>query len=242
MTHRGALRDANEDAFVIGVLTAAGVDTLNPLVVDLVVQEPVVVAVADGLGGHNAGEVASALAVRRLAEHGPRTTDASQVLRVLQDVNAELYELSRTHPAHTGAGTTAVGVLVTPHEITWFNVGDSRLYREDGGYLGQVSVDDSPSTTWDDCGEPSAATSIVLQTLGGAGHFEPVHPHSGTDVCLPGTRWLLCSDGLSDLVDTAEMESLLADSADDVRAVKALWAAAMNAGGRDNITIMLVRC
>ncbi|MFJ1546084.1 PP2C family protein-serine/threonine phosphatase [Streptomyces sp. NPDC088246] len=243
MTHRGALRDANEDAFVIGVLTATGVDTPDPLVVNLVVQESVVVAVADGLGGHNAGEVASALAVRRLAERGPRTTDASQVLQLLRDVNAELYELARTHPAHTGAGTTAVGLLVTPHEITWFNVGDSRLYREDGGYLGQVSVDDSASAAWDDCGEPAAATSIVLQSLGGADRFEPVHPHSGTDVRLPGTRWLLCSDGLSDLVDAAEMESLLADNADDdVRAVKALWAAAMNAGGRDNITVVLVRC
>ncbi|GGU07003.1 hypothetical protein GCM10010272_60350 [Streptomyces lateritius] len=118
------------------------------------------------------------------------------VMQVLLDINEELYELARAHPAHTGAGTTAVGLLVTPHEITWFNVGDSRLYREDGGYLGQVSVDDSPSTPWEDCGEPVTATNIVLQTLGGADRFEPVHPHSGTDVYLPGTRWLLCSDGL----------------------------------------------
>lgn len=242
MTHRGALRDTNEDAFVIGALTATGVDTLDPLVVDLVVRDSAVVAVADGLGGHNAGEVAAALAVGRLAERGPRTINASQIVQVLQDVNAELYELARTHPAHGGAGTTLVGLLVTPDQVTWFNVGDSRLYREEGGYLGQVSVDDSPGTVWDDGGEPATATNIVLQTLGGADRFEPVHPHSGTEIHVPGTRWLLCSDGLSDLVHTAEMESLLADNAgDDVRAVKALWAAAMNAGGGDNITVVLVR-
>ncbi|MEV7185642.1 protein phosphatase 2C domain-containing protein [Kitasatospora sp. NPDC093102] len=239
MTHRGAVRDGNEDAFVIGSLTAAGVDTVDPVVVRLLVEEPTVVAVADGLGGHDAGEIAAALTVRRLAERA-RSTGVGELLR---EINAELYELAETDPACAGAGTTAVGLWLTPGRVFWFNVGDSRLYREDGGYLGQVSVDDSPVPDRDEPGRAATPTNLVLQTLGGAASFEPVHPHTGTERYVPGSRWLLCSDGLSDLVDVAEMEVILAGNPDDdVRAVKALWVAAMNAGGRDNITALLVRC
>ncbi|WP_426403147.1 PP2C family protein-serine/threonine phosphatase [Streptomyces sp. R-07] len=240
MTHRGAVREGNEDAFVIGALTAAGVDTVDPVVVRLLVEEATVVAVADGLGGHSAGEVASALAVRRLAERAPRSAGAGDLLR---EINAELYELAETDPACAGAGTTAAGLWLTPHRVSWFNVGDSRLYREDDGYLGQVSVDDSPAADRDGPGRAVDRTHLVLQALGGAARFEPVHPHTGTERFVPGGRWLICSDGLSDLVDVAEMERILAEnSRDDVRAVKALWVAAMNAGGRDNITALLVRC
>ncbi|WP_441249537.1 PP2C family protein-serine/threonine phosphatase [Kitasatospora sp. McL0602] len=229
MTHRGAVRTGNEDAFVIGTLTAANVDTVDPVVVRLLVEEPAVVAAADGLGGHNAGEIAAALTVRRLAERA-RSTEVGELLR---EINAELYELATADRACAGAGTTAVGLWLTPHRVRWFNVGDSRLYREHGGYLGQVSVDDSPADV----------TNLVLQTLGGAPSFEPVHPHTGTEPYVPGSRWLICTDGLSDLVGVAEMELILAENSDDdVRAVKALWVAAMNAGGRDNITTLLVRC
>ncbi|MFE2559910.1 PP2C family protein-serine/threonine phosphatase [Streptomyces sp. NPDC059352] len=240
MTHRGAVREGNEDAFVIGALTAAGVDTIDPVVVRLLVEEPAVVAVADGLGGHNAGEIAAALTVRRLAEHAPRSAGVGDLLR---EINAELYELAEADPACAGAGTTTAGLWLTPHRVFWFNVGDSRLYREDGGYLGQVSVDDSPVADWDVPGRAVDRTNLVLQTLGGADCFEPVRPHTGTERYVPGSRWLICSDGLSDLVDVAEMERILAENSDDdVRAVKALWVAAMNAGGRDNITALLVRC
>ncbi|MGW4891968.1 PP2C family protein-serine/threonine phosphatase [Kitasatospora sp. NPDC004240] len=242
MTHRGAVRGGNEDAFVIGALTAAGVDTADPVVVRLLVEEPAVVAVADGLGGHNAGEVAAALTVRRLAERA--RSGAGELLRA---INAELYALAGADPACAGAGATTAGLWLTPDRVTWFNVGDSRLYREDGGYLGQVSVDDSPAPDWDgpDWNGPGRAggrTNLVLQTLGGAAGFAPVHPHTGTGRYVPGGRWLICSDGLSDLVDVAVMERILAENpGDDVRAVKALWVAAMNAGGRDNITALLVR-
>ncbi|MCX5208767.1 protein phosphatase 2C domain-containing protein [Kitasatospora sp. NBC_00240] len=239
MTHRGAVRDGNEDAFVIGGLTAAGVDTLDPVVVRLLVEEPAVVAVADGLGGHNAGEIAAALTVRRLAEHA-RDAGVDELLR---EINAELYALAEADPGCAGAGTTTVGLWLTPRRMSWFNVGDSRLYREDGGRLGQVSVDDSPVAGRGGPGRTPEVTNLVLQTLGGAQRFEPVHPHTGTERYVPGSRWLICSDGLSDLVDVAAMELILAENAgDDVRAVKALWVAAMNAGGRDNITALLVRC
>jgi len=67
-----------------------------------------------------------------------------------------------------------------------------------------------------------------------------VHPHIGPVEPAARVRWLLCSDGLSDLVDVGEMERILRAESDEVRAVKALWVAAMNASGRDNISIVLV--
>ena len=104
----------------------------------------------------------------------------------------------------------------------WFSVGDSRVYQENGGYLGQMTVDDSPGPLR--VRRHAAATD------------EPGHPVPGR----PCGRWLLCSDGLSDLVDVATIERTLREESDEVRAVKALWVEAMNASGRDNISVMLL--
>jgi serine/threonine protein phosphatase PrpC len=131
----------------------------------------------------------------------------------------------------------------------WFNVGDSRVYREDGGYLGQLSVDDSvggPAGDGDD-GAVAAHSSIVTQSLGGAAMVTPISAHIGVEPAEPANpdggaaRWLVCSDGLTDMVPLADIEKILATEPADARAVKALWAAAMNAGGRDNISVILVR-
>ena len=136
-------------------------------------------------------------------------------------------------------GTTVAGLVVGPDSCLWFNVGDSRVYRENGGYLGQLSRDDSPSAFVEGLVDgPAPTTSVITQYLGGPGADGNVHPHVG--IVDPGGRWLICSDGLSDLVEVAEMERILRAETDEVRAVKALWVAAMNASGRDNISVMLV--
>lgn len=239
LTHRGAVRQRNQDALAIGALTAADIDLIDPVRVTLPLRVPVIAAVADGLGGHTAGEVAAALAVRRLAAGGHLLTGADAVARLLREVNDDLYRLAAEDRARAGTGATVAGLVLTARETLWFNVGDARAYREDGGYLGQVSVDDSPPRAADATGTATAST-VVTQSLGGAPVPTAVHPHVG---CHPGTapdRWLLCSDGLSDAVPIATMERLLRDH-DDLHGVRELWAAAMNAGGRDNISIALVR-
>jgi serine/threonine protein phosphatase PrpC len=238
LTHRGAMRQRNQDALAIGPLTAADLDLIDPVRVTLPLRAPVVAAVADGLGGHAAGEVAAALTVRRLAG-AHQLTGADAVVRCLQEVNDDLYRLAAEDPARTGTGATVAGLVLTAQETLWFNVGDARAYREDGGYLGQVSVDDSPPRPAG-AAEAETTSTVVTQSLGGAPVPTAVHPHVG---CHPGTapdRWLLCSDGLSDAVPIATMERLLRDH-DDLHGVRELWAAAMNAGGRDNISIALVR-
>ncbi len=240
MTHRGARRDTNEDAAVVGALTLNdGVETPDPVTVTLPVRHTVVVAVADGLGGHAAGEVASGHATRRLAQLGPELTGEDAITEALATVNNELYELAERNPAYRGTGTTVAGLVLTGEDTWWFNVGDSRAYADEGGYLGQHSVDDSPLVPENEPGAAAPSSTVVVQTLGGMQTHAPITPHVGA--AADARLWLLCSDGLSDLVGVAEMERVLAEESSDERVVKALWAQAMNASGRDNITVALVR-
>jgi serine/threonine protein phosphatase PrpC len=224
MTHRGAVRENNEDALVVGPLTACGVSHVDPVVCEIPFSSPVLVAVADGMGGHAAGEVASAHAVRSLASTAPQTP--ADLEETLKRIDRELLAMAEADTTIAGLGTTIAGVLLTAEGNLHFGVGDSRLYAGSGGYLAQISVDDR------------GAGGGLTNCLGGRADGSPlrvaVEPLTAAD------RLLLCSDGLSDLTDLETMERLLNESDDPTRAVKSLWAAAMNASGRDNITIALV--
>jgi serine/threonine protein phosphatase PrpC len=238
MTHRGAVRGNNEDALVVGAFVASEVDLADPVTFRFSPTQPVVAAVADGLGGYGGGERASACAVRRLAAAGPDIAGPDRLAAVLDDINRAIEKLA-TEPGLTGMGTTVAGLVVGPDVGLWFNVGDSRVYQENGGYLGQLSRDDSPVAAFEGLADgPAPTTNLITQYLGGPGSDGNVHPHVG--VVEPGGRWLICSDGLSDLVEVAEMERILRAETDEVRAVKAFWVAAMNASGRDNISVLLV--
>ena len=242
MSHCGALRANNEDALVAGAATIAWHSMPGPLTVRLPLRTPVVVAVADGIGGHVAGEVSSAFAVRRLAEGSAELAGPKEVVALLDQINEELYELARLRPEFAGTGTTIVGLLFSGTHTYWFNIGDSRVYRDDGGHLGQLSVDDTAGPTGEQLGERIPGSTVLVQALGGGAAYTPVEPHVAVDPVSGPARWLLCSDGLSDMLAIEQMERILATAADDEHAVTALWSAAMNAGGRDNITVALVSC
>jgi PPM family protein phosphatase len=243
LTHNGGQRPANEDAVVVGSCTFTSVSSAQPHTVTASAreQQPVVVAVADGLGGHEAGEVAAAYVVSRLARMaGPGLCSPEQVAKALSGMSAELAAEIADHPGQRDMGTTVAGLSISPEQVTWFNIGDSRAYKLADGYLGQMSVDDSPTALVAEPGAMPESTSVVTQSIGPAAPA-PV-AHTGIEPAIPEATYLLCSDGLSDLVEVTEIERLLTRHAnDDQTAVKALWAAAMNAGGRDNITIVLVR-
>ncbi len=224
MTHRGAVREHNEDSLVVGAFTACGADMPDPVVWDVPLTAPVIVAVADGMGGHAAGELASAHAVRALAGQAPR--DGAAIDAVLRRIDGELLERARVDAGLAGMGTTVAGVVVAPDGVLRFGAGDSRVYLEHGGYLALISTDDRG---------PSGG---LTQYLGGRVDGSELSP--AVEPLAAAGRVLLCSDGLSDLVDLETMEQLLTGPGGSPRAVKALWAAAMNASGRDNITIALV--
>jgi len=239
LTHRGAVRPANEDAVVMGALTVAGANMTSPVRCVLPVGEPVILAVADGIGGQAAGEIASEHAVHRMAEVGARLEGPDHIAQILGNIDEEIKDHAKQHTEFSGMGTTVAGVLLNGDGNFWFNVGDSRTYRVEGGRLRQLSEDDSPALPPSGDGRP-ATTNFITQSLGGSSGGT-MSPHVGRDEAPDPSTWLMCSDGLSDLVSTDEMERMMAEAGSDEAAVHALWQAAMEGGGKDNISIMLAR-
>ncbi|ASU82338.1 serine/threonine-protein phosphatase [Nocardiopsis gilva YIM 90087] len=239
LTHRGAVRPANEDAVVVGALTVASANMTLPARCVLPLGEPVIAAVADGLGGHAAGEIASEHAVHRMAEMGPRLAGPDDLDILLKNIDEEIQEHATQHTEFSGMGTTVAGVLLNTDGNFWFNVGDSRTYRLEGTRLRQISQDDSPPLPPSEDGKP-VSTNFITQSLGGSG-ASAMTPHVGRDGDAGPGAWLMCSDGLSDLVAHDDMERIIAEAGSDEAAVHGLWQAAMEASGRDNISILLAR-
>ena len=235
LSHAGLVRDHNEDSLVIGQWTLCAAETETPQTLVFPIASPLVVAVADGLGGHPGGDVASSFVVRELARAGPTVDSEPRLRDVLDACNKDLYDIAADQPTLTAMGTTVAGVLLTSEQVFAFNVGDSRIYTHGPEGLRQVSVDDSPPLA-----PGQEYTVIVTQTLGGGLTYADVEPHVSAFPQSSDVRWLICSDGLSDLVRNKTLSDLLEET-EDSRAAFELWKAAIEAGGRDNITLAIVR-
>jgi serine/threonine protein phosphatase PrpC len=233
-THQGAVRSHNEDTIAVGGwVHNAPMEAPRPMVHAL--DRPLLCLVADGMGGHAAGEEASRLAALRLAEFAPTVADAAGISAAVRRVNREIFHAMREDARRLGMGTTVAGILIRGDGILWFNVGDSRLFRYRDRMLRQLSIDD----VLDPDADPRFRLPMITQALGGAPTFVEVEPHVGVEPLAPGARYLMCSDGLTDMVDLAAIEAEL--GGDDVTAVAELFDAAMFAGGHDNISMVLVR-
>jgi serine/threonine protein phosphatase PrpC len=234
--HEGAVRPTNEDTLAVGDWLRSE-PMAAPETVVRVVDAPVIVLVADGMGGHAAGEVASRAVAEHLSARAAAATDAPVVARLLVDANAELFARMADTPSLGGMGTTVAGVVITPDAVIAFNVGDSRVYRIEGGALEQLSTDDTPGPKLAD-GRTAAATShLITQCLGG--DWPDAAPHTLTLPLAAGARYLLCTDGVTDLLDRPAMEAAIDDH--DGRMVETLFEAAMARGGRDNVAIVALR-
>jgi len=237
-THEGAVRPQNEDTVALGDWVQSDPMTA-PETFRLALGEPVLALVADGMGGHAAGEIASRAVADYLVSQARRASDAEAVATLLREANAELFAMMRDRPALGGMGTTVAGVALTPAGAIVFNVGDSRVYRVSEGRLEQLSTDDTPGPKLADGRTAAFTSSTITQTLGGGFAHEEIEPHLLVEPLEPGARYLIASDGLTDLVDVAAIEARLAG--DDAAAVQALFDAAMARGGRDNVSIVLLR-
>ncbi|HEY3259646.1 MAG TPA: PP2C family serine/threonine-protein phosphatase [Pseudonocardiaceae bacterium] len=233
LSHVGLVRESHEDSLVVGPWTLCSIPTDSPQTLVFPLQTPLVVAVADGLGGHPGGELASGLVVRLLARAGPSLNDEQAIREALDDCNRMLYQAAAANPELTTMGTTVAGVSVIPDRLFAFNIGDSRIYRVVPDGLEQVSVDDRPSQR----GLPSG---IVTQTLGGHDEYAPIEAHLTSWPMPTDETVLICSDGLTDAVPTPRLAQILREHRDG-RATFELWKAAIEAGGPDNITLALVR-
>lgn len=210
---------------------------------------------ADGMGGYNAGEVASEMAassvVKQLGEwlraHGA-PSDAglhSAIVAAAETANLSVFEASATNPAYAGMGTTLVISVFRDATATIGHVGDSRAYRLRQGQLEQLTRDHSLLQEQLDAGlitPEDAALSMNRNLVTRAVGVEPIveiemHNHELQD----GDLVLMCSDGLSDMLPDDEIAALLRQHVDLEAAGSALIAAANQAGGRDNISLILVR-
>jgi PPM family protein phosphatase len=211
-------------------------------------QEPVA-AVADGMGGHRAGEVASAIAIEELAalrDRGPwpnETAATEDLKQAILRANRRIRETAAGDQELDGMGTTLVALLTDGDLIHLANVGDSRAYLLRAGELSQVTVDHSLVQELVDEGrlapedaERHPQRSIITRALG-------INPEVEFDLFTyklrPGDRLLLCSDGLSDVVEPAEIRNVLLRVRDPQRAAERLVAVANEHGGPDNITVIV---
>lgn len=233
-THQGAVRDHNEDTVAVGSWVCNAPmemprQTVHPL------DCPLLCVVADGIGGHAAGEEASQLAAFRLSEASGQIKDEEEMAALLRRINREIFEAMGVDSRRLGMGTTVAGLLIRHANIIWFNVGDSRIYRFRDGFLRQLSIDDVTDLEAD----RRRRSHVITQALGGAHKAVEVTPHVGREPLVPGWCYLLCSDGLTDHVDLNAIEAAVAAGGE--AAAKALFERAMAGGGHDNISIILVR-
>jgi PPM family protein phosphatase len=235
-THVGAVRTRNEDTVAVDDwVTSQSMD--QPITLQRIVEAPMVCLVADGLGGHAGGEVASRFVAECLTERAAEASDAATLEELLRAVDQALFAQMRKRPALHGMGTTVAGLHVAPWGLAVFNVGDSRVYRIEPAGLTQLSTDDTPGPKLADGRTAARTTALLTQSLGGWQEPGGLTPHV-MSAPVEG-RYLICSDGLSDLLDPEAMASHIGE--DDAASAGALFQAAMAAGGDDNVSIVLVR-
>jgi protein phosphatase len=232
LTHAGMVRAHNEDSHAVDAIAGF-------------------VILADGMGGYNAGEVASEMAITELAtglrSHGGADKTAAEVLRnEIGRINRAIHDAARTREQCAGMGTTLVAAQFLPGWMTVAHVGDSRLYRLRGERFEAITRDHSVLQEQLDGGliTPEEARlshnkNLVTRALGVEAAVEVDVADHATQ---PRDLYLLCSDGLNDMVADEAIEQTLRAHLDDLKAAAAqLVALANQNGGRDNVTVILAR-
>jgi protein phosphatase len=226
LTDTGRQRSANEDSFFV--------------------RAPIFV-VADGMGGAQAGEVASKTAAEAFDRDLPAGSPEPFLRETIETANRQIHELAGADPSRAGMGTTITAAIVDSEseEVAVGHVGDSRAYRLRGGKLEQLTRDHSlveemrrKGQLTDEQAEDHPQRSIITRALGP----EPeVEVDVQTVPAAPGDVFLICSDGLTTMLADEKLAGLLAGATSMEAAVRALVAEANRAGGRDNITALAFR-
>jgi len=229
-TDAGRVRDTNEDSYV---------------------AEPMIFVVADGMGGHQAGEVASELATTTLKDRlGAGAPSADVVVAAVVEANAQIFQTAHTNTAQRGMGTTLTAIAVLPpndgrpEQLAIVNVGDSRCYLQRRDMLVRATIDHSYVQELLATGHITEAEArnhprrnIVTRALG----IEPtVRVDSWVMPLVRGDRFVLCSDGLVDEIEDGEILRILSHHTEPQEAARALVVAAVEAGGRDNVTVVVI--
>jgi len=238
-THSGMVRSHNEDSIAAD-------------------QEVGLAVLADGMGGYNAGEVASGIAVeliktemaKALAGRKPEELNGQSAERLIAEhamrANAAIYHAAQSQPQYSGMGTTLVVALWHNNQVSVGHVGDSRLYRLRGGVLEQITRDHSLLQEQIDSGMITKEQARYSQNKNLVTRAVGIDPEVETEVhtypAQPDDIYLLCSDGLSDMVTDEDIQLTLASLRSNLPlAAQQLVQQANDNGGRDNVSVILVR-
>ena len=221
-TDIGCLRDHNEDSLVV---------------------TPPLFAVADGMGGHAAGEVASEIAVRVLSELAPEHPDGEALGRAIEEANRAVIQAAREGRGRQGMGTTMTAAMLEGERLVIAQVGDSRAYLLHQGKLQQLTRDHSLMADMIEAGQltPEEARthpqrSVITRALGSDAHLHPDIYEINVET---GDRLLICSDGLSGMIFDDQIENTLRRVQDPQRCASQLVNEAIANGGHDNVTVIV---
>ena len=221
-TDVGTVREQNEDS--------------------LVVQPPLFV-VADGMGGHAAGEVASEIAVHTIAELAPAHADAEALGRAVEEANRDIITAAVSGEGREGMGTTVTAAILERNRLVLAQVGDSRAYLLHNGELTQLTRDHSLMANMIEAGQitPEEARfhpnrSVITRALGNDPDTVPDLYEINVE---DGDRLLLCSDGLYSMLEDDEIAAVMRRAADPQRCASTLVNGAIAAGGHDNVTVIV---
>ena len=222
-TDVGCVRDHNEDSLVVA---------------------PPLFAVADGMGGHAAGEVASEIAVNVLAELAPKDLDGAALEHAVEEANHEIIRAARDGRGREGMGTTLTACMLENERLVIAQVGDSRAYLLHHGKLQQLTRDHSLMADMIEAGQLTEAEarvhpnrSVITRAIGSDPHMQPDIYELNVET---GDRILLCSDGICTMIEDPQIEHVMGHSRTAQECADNLVAAALEAGGFDNATAVVV--
>ncbi len=220
-------------------------------------------AVADGMGGHNAGDVASRLAIEALSGFirrsamdtdfswpygldGTLTYEGNRLRTAIHLANRRVFRAAETNDDYSGMGTTIVGMLMNGEHVAIGHVGDSRVYLLRAGRIEQITEDDSWAATVLAHNPRAHARDIASHPMrnvltNALGAREQVDVHLAERDLEPGDTMLLCSDGLHGVLEPGAMKSILDQQPDLEMAARELVNRALDLGSRDNVTALVVR-
>ena len=229
ITHLGLHRGNNEDRYLVKVL-----DNDHALLV-----------IADGMGGHAAGEVAAQLAVDSFENCNPSEPDVvAQLTAQIGEVQRKIIERSRSVPSFTGMGTTLSALFLTRKAAFWAHVGDTRIYHMHGGLLIRITDDHTIPGMLLKKGEITREQArlhpygnVLTRCLG----CEWYEPDSGVFDPAQGDCVLLSSDGLHDLMTDEQIATILLETIPLTEKLDRMVNECLKAGGRDNITAVIAR-
>ena len=246
LTDRGLVREANEDSFTMAELANGQRWQGGRPAEWSIADASALLIVSDGMGGAKAGEVASALSVEAvfggmLRAVKERPADGETLRRVIEDASQKVHEAGQ-RADRKGMGATLTAVLITGATAYVAQIGDSRAYLLRGTRMGQVTHDQSYVQMLVDAGvmtpaeaEASPRKNIILQVMG----QEAVRVVLGRISLKAGDRLLVCSDGLTNVVDDATISAVAKAPGDLAKAAQALVALTKEGGAPDNVTVIV---